>query len=61
MVTEDFYEDRTFILRLDGCKETRHVKSEGKDSQDLKEKVKLGKLESGEDPNYVYWTLKDKV
>lgn len=54
MVTEDFYEDRTFILRLDGCKETRLVKSQGKESQDLKGKVKLDKLESGVDPNYVY-------
>ena len=45
MVTEDFSEERTFILRLDGYKEARHVKSQGKDSQDLKGKVKLDKLD----------------
>ena len=60
MVTEDFSEERTFILRLDGYKEARHVKSQGKDSQDLKGKVKLDKLDlkgkgkSGDDLNYVY-------
>jgi len=67
MVTEDFSEERTFILRFDGCKEARPVKSQGKDSQDLKGKVKLDKLnlkgkgKRGQDPNHVYRILKDKV
>lgn len=30
---EDFSEELTFMLRLDGYKEARHMKSQGKDSQ----------------------------
>lgn len=53
VVMEDFPEEVTFGLRLEGCKEARHMKNQRRDSPKdqtvsvkiLREKVKLARLE----------------
>lgn len=53
MVLKDFSEEVTSVLRPEGYKEVRHMKSQGRDStkdltvsvKTLREKVKLDRLE----------------